>query len=211
MHVVRRRVLPLAAVALSAVVGLTTACTSGHGADPSTIPAPSSTTTTPASPSPSRTGPLTTGALVSPNEKPPILGAAATHHDVAGAIAFVSYYYKALDWSTATTDPYLLVGLGTPQCKSCSTSIQQLIAIRDAGGHITSGRIRLNSISIVTGTFTIHSERVVEVFTDEDAIVVDMPGRPLATNRPAVQKDPTLVFVSWLADKWQVIELGAPS
>jgi Family of unknown function (DUF6318) len=213
MRLVRRRVLPLAAVALSAIVGLTAACTSGHGADPSTIPAPSGTpTTTPTvSPSPSRTGPLTTGVLVSSNEKPPVLSAAARRHDIAGAIAFVTYYYQALDWSTATTDPYLLIGLGAPQCKSCATNIQQLTAIRNAGGHITSGRIRLNSVSIVTGSFTVRSERVVEAFTDEDAIIVDIPGRPIATNRPAIRRDPTLVFVSWLAGKWQVIELGAPS
>lgn len=211
MQAVRRRVLPLAAVALSAAVGLSTACTSSHGADPSTIPAPARTTATTPTTSPSRTGPLTTGVLVVTNERPPILNGAATRHDTAGAIAFVTYYYKALDWSTATTDPYLLIGLGTPQCRSCATNIQQLTAIRTAGGHITSGRIRLDSISIVTNTFTIHSERVMKVLTDEDAIVVDLPGKPLATNRPAVQRDPTLVFVSWLAGKWQVVELGAPS
>ena len=165
---------PLAAVALSAVVGLTTACTSGDGADPSTIPAPSSTTTTPASPSPSRTGPLTTGPNVAPGEKPPVMSTVARQHTAAGALSFAQYYYRAFDWGYATNDPYLVQQISDQNCRACNRYITTLQALARAGGHVQNGRIRVKSARLTTGQFTVNSDYVADVMTDEEAVVCDL-------------------------------------
>ena len=210
MHVVRRRVLPLAAVALSAVVGLTTACTSGHGADPSTIPAPSSTTTTPASPSPSRTGPLTTGPNVAPGEKPPTLPEDATRHTPTGALQFAYYYYDAFDWSIATNDSYLISAISLPTCQACRRFINGLADLHSKGQVLRGGRVSISSASIVTGSFNFKSDYVVKMILDEGSETLEQADGTSATVAAAA-KTTSLVFVSWLTSAWKIVEVAAPS
>jgi Family of unknown function (DUF6318) len=213
MRLVRRRVLPLAAVALSAIVGLTAACTSGHGADPSTIPAPSGTpTTTPTvSPSPIRTGPLTTGPNMSPGEKPPAMSTTARQHTAAGALSFAQYYYRAFDWGYATNDPYLVQQISDQNCKACNRYITTLQALARAGGHVQNGRIRVKSARLTTGQFTVKSDYVADVMTDEEAVVVISPSSAPSTAEPPAMNDESLIFVSWRLTAWKVVEVGGLS
>src|SRR5690348_14210274 len=60
------------------------------------------------SPSPVRTGPLMTGPGVLPGEKPPVEHDLARLHSQAGGYAFATYFVRALSWSIATNDAYLI-------------------------------------------------------------------------------------------------------
>ena len=62
-----------------------------------------------AAPSSSPTSPATTGPNVRPGERPPVMPAAAKQHTQEGALAFATFYIKALDWAIAATDPQLLI------------------------------------------------------------------------------------------------------
>jgi hypothetical protein len=212
MQNVRRRVLPLAAVALSAIVGLTTACTSGHGANPSTIPAPSGTpTTTPTlSPTPTRTGPLTTGPNMSPGENPPTFPTAATAHTATGALQFAYYYYDAFDWSIATNDSYLIPHISLPSCQACRRLINGLADLRSRGQVLHGGRLSISSASIVSGSFNFKSDYVIKVILKEGNETLEQPDGSLATVAPAADTT-SLVFVSWFTDAWKIVEVAAPS
>jgi hypothetical protein len=211
MHVVRRRVLPLAAVALSAVVGLITACTSGHGANPSTIPAPSSTTTTPASPSPSRTGPLTTGPNVAPGEKPPTVPAQLHQHDATGALTVAHYFFQAFDWGYATNDPFLVQQISAPACAACVRYISTLQQLASSGGHIEQGRIRVLSSALVTGSFRFKSDYVAKVTINEQQVIVHSPSSAPSTAEAPLINDASLIFVSWTDAGWRIVAVASPS
>jgi hypothetical protein len=195
---------------------LAAACTGGgrggRDSSPTTTPPPASTTATTAdpSPSPSRTGPLTTGPNVRPGEQPPVLPDAAKEHSPAGALLFAGYYLKALDWSIATNDPYLVEKISAANCSACNRAISGLKSLRGRGGHVVGGRIQVTSAKIVTGTFKIRSELVVEVFANEETVVLVEPSSARTTAR-SVRNDASLVFLSWAADDWKVIDVGAPS
>jgi hypothetical protein len=91
---------------------LVAACDGGGSGHPSRssgpVPSTGSSTAPSLSPSPSRTGPLTTGPGVQPGEKPPVLDAEAKQHTASGALAFAIYYFRAYDWGIATNDAYLV-------------------------------------------------------------------------------------------------------
>ncbi|MDT4975986.1 MAG: hypothetical protein QOG98_1744, partial [Pseudonocardiales bacterium] len=95
-------------VGIVAILAMLAAACGGDGGSPK--PSASAAATSPPTTAPSivATGPLSTGPGVLPGEKPPVLSDAATQHTSAGALNFASYYFTALDWSTATTDPYLV-------------------------------------------------------------------------------------------------------
>jgi hypothetical protein len=201
---VRTRFLLIAAV----VTSLGAACTSGSGNPKHASSTPSVST---ASPTPTRTGPLATGPGVRPGEKPPTLPQAAKQRTPAGALAFAAYYFKALDWSIATTDAYLLRNISSPSCPACRRAITGLTSLRAEHGNVSGGRIRISSAKVVTGTFKVRSDYVVEVFVDEDPVVLIRASAPPTTTAPRATNDPSLVFVSWADSGWKIIEVGAPS
>lgn len=191
---------------------LAVAC-GGHSATPPD-PAPTSNRSSPsatATPTPTRTGPLSTGPGVQPGERPPVLTEDAKQHTPAGALAFANYYFKSLDWSTATTDPYLLKQISSLSCRACTRAINGLDALRAEGGHVRHGRISVVSARLVAGIFKVKSDRVVEVAVNEEPVVLIRPSSPPSTSAPAVTRDVSLVFVSWLSGRWNVLEVGAPS
>jgi hypothetical protein len=192
---------------------LVAACDGGGSGHPSRssgpVPSTGSSTAPSLSPSPSRTGPLTTGPGVQPGEKPPVLDAEAKQHTATGALAFAEYYIKAFDWGTATTDPYLVGQISAPSCSACRRYENQLDDLRRKGGHVEGGRTTLLSDSLVTGSFKIKSDYVVQFKIKEDSIVLVSPSAPPSTSAPA-NTSVSLVFVSWIRGHWQIIEEGAP-
>lgn len=205
------RVRFMAVLAVVAVLGA--ACGGGGHQSPSSGPQPTtgatSTTTSPA-PSPRRTGPLSTGPGVQPGEKPPVLGTAAKQHTPAGALAFAEYYMRALDWSFATNDPYLLKQISSPTCPACDRYIAALDGLAQSE-HLTGSRITIISDRLVTGTFKVKSDAVVEFVLNDEAAVLVKPSAPPTTVAPAVSHDESLVFVSWMSGAWKIVEEGSPS
>jgi hypothetical protein len=197
--------------------GLAGCAGGGEGGGPTPVVSPSvapsvpaAPSTSAASPSPStttRTGPLTTGPGVKPGEKPPVESRFAKQHTEAGALAFAGYYFRALDWSLATTDANLLRGLSEPSCAICTQRIHQLEALRAGGGRVDGYRNALRSTRIVTGRFTVKSDYVVETH------LIQYAGRVVSSSgavedRIDSHKISVYVFVSWRTGSWRVIQIG---
>jgi hypothetical protein len=201
---VRTRFLLIAAV----VTILGAACTSGSGNPKHASSTPSVST---ASPTPTRTGPLTTGLGVRPGEKPPTLPQAAKQHTSAGALRFAEYFVHALDWSFATNDAYLLHQVSSSSCHACARYISSLESLEPTGKKLLGSRITIESERVTSGDFKVRSDFVVEfVLNDQAAVLVDQSG-VRSTVAPGIKHDTSLVFVTWQNAKWTVTEEGAPS
>lgn len=195
------------------------ACGSGGGSSgpPShPTPTPSVSATGPsetvsAAPLPSRTGPLRTGPGVRPGETPPVLSESAKQHTPTGALLFADYFVRALDWSVATNDTYLLAQISAPSCTACQRDINAVVTLRREGAHERGGRTKLISSQLVAGAFKVRADYVVEIVTKDDAIVVVRPEAAPSTVAPAVARDRSFVFVSWHGGRWRVVEEAAPS
>ena len=199
-----RLALLFAAVAL-------TACSSGGAPEPTPTPTPPRTTPTATiQPTPTRTGPLTTGLGVAPGEQPPRLPL-MTDRSANGAYSVGSFFLRALDWSTRTTDAYLLRMISDPSCAGCVRTIRRLDELQRIGSRLEGGRITENSFKTVTGTFKITSDHVYEASVDEAAIVVVTSAGARSTSAPSIHADNSLIFVSWVGSAWKVVGWGAPS
>jgi Family of unknown function (DUF6318) len=174
----------------------------GHPAStPSATAAPTGPATTSASatptPSPTATTPLLTGAAVKPGEVPATEDPHFITDDSGGAIAFAGYFYRALDWSIATTNPNLLRAISAPPCTGCQQYIQKLDRLAAEGGRTESGRLSVSSYAPIDGSF-VQADYVIEVSINQDPnIVVDGSGdretfTPTAT--PAIND----LYVSWV-------------
>lgn len=145
-----------------------------------------------------------------PGEKPPVMDPQAKQHNPAGALTFAEYYIKAFDWGTATSDPYLVSQISAPSCMACRRYIAELDELRSKNGHVEGGRTTVLSDRLVTGSFKAKSDYVVQFKIKEDSVVLVSPSAPPSTTAPA-STSVSLVFVSWVRGRWQIIEEGAPS
>ena len=202
---------PALAVLLAA--GLV-ACGGGGGtSDPSLSPSltmpPSSATPSPTpSSSPLRTGPLTTGAGVAPDEKPPVMNTLAKEHSRLGAVAFAVYFIKALDWSKATSDPYLLQSISSSACVSCKTDINNLIALRAKRGYLRSGRLKIDSSQILQDHADIRADYTIKFVLTQAPVVVVTPAAT-TTQIPTAKTFASYVYVSWIGHRWLTVERAA--
>jgi hypothetical protein len=154
---------------------------------------------------PTPTGPKTTGAGVRPGEKPPVLDPIAKEHSRIGAHEFAVYYIRALDWSKATTDPYLLRQISAPSCAACRTDIDNLSKLEADGGHIKSGRLAINSTETVTGTGAVKADYTVKFDLKQEPVVVVSPTATTTQVRTETNFV-SYVYVSWDQGRWLVIE-----
>ncbi len=67
-----------------------------------------------------------TGAGVSPGEKPPVRSDQSKAHTADGALEFGAYFYRALEWSIATTNSYLLKQISAATCEGCNDYIKTI-------------------------------------------------------------------------------------
>lgn len=159
-----------------------------------------------ATPTPIRTGPLPTGPGVLPGEKPPVEPADAYRDTYSGAFAIGTYFVSALSWSYATTDPYLLQQISSPECGACARFIQRLSTLRRDGGHIEGSRFSLLAIRHVTGHFPIAADYVFEIkLTQAPGRVISPSGSPQVISTVPIS-DTSRVYVSWSGTSWHVVE-----
>ncbi|MDP9116026.1 MAG: DUF6318 family protein [Actinomycetota bacterium] len=196
-------------VLCAAVVGLSGCSGASAGAGGGTPPrTPSVARVSAASPSPTRTGPLTTGPGVRPGESPPVEPVSAAQHTVHGAELSVTYYFEALDWSIATLDPYLLHGLSSPSCGVCTSRIVTITAFASTGIRVIGGRSRVPVVELESQSFRIKADEVFRVVATQDAYeIVDRFGH--VTSSVPAQTSSHAVFVSWVEGRWLVAEIGA--
>jgi hypothetical protein len=154
-------------------------------------------------------GPLLAGPSVRPGEKPPVLRADATQHTPTGALFFGGYYFKAYDWSIATSDTYLLDQVSLSVCSSCQDVIKAIHGVQRKHQVLQGGRIEVVGSQLVVGqTYDIRADEVVKVHTHQDAYTLTSAGHAKTVGKS--EDTSSLVFVAWRAGSWKVVEVTAP-
>jgi hypothetical protein len=191
------------AACLAVIAVVAAGCSRGGSSTATSSPTVRATTPTP---TPSRTGPLTTGAGVLPGEKPPVEPEMAKEHNEEGAFAFAAYFIQALSWSIATTDPYLLNRISAASCAPCKRYVDGLNELRTKGQSQQGGRPSIATVKVATGHFSTDAEHAFEFRLDESAAVI----LPSASRTKTAHKDVrSIVFVSWIDRRWQVVGQAA--
>jgi hypothetical protein len=175
-----------------------------------TSPTPSGSTapTVPTAPAPTSTTPLLTGAAVKPGEKPPPFPTYAEVDNADNALIFAAYFYKAVDWSIATTNPDLLRPISAPSCAQCHRYINQLDGLAAAGGHSEGARLNVERVTVAHGTL-VKSDYVVIVTYDQGVGVVVSPGAAPATYTPTPNPGSSTLYIDWVDGRWQTLEIGS--
>lgn len=198
----RRRLLCLVAVIVMPAAGC------GKSGVPAAKPSPNVPTSAPVrprtSPSPSRTGPLTTGAGVLPGEKPPVEPDLAKQHTVDGAVQFAVYFIRVLSWSVATTDPYLIPKLSAPTCQACKRFVTSLETLRNTG-EVAGGWLDIESMTMTMGHGPAIGDQAIEFGLRETRAVV----RSAPSDPPATAQFKSIVLVSWISNQWLVVSQGS--
>jgi hypothetical protein len=162
-------------------------------------------------PAPTQTGPLLTGPGVSPGEVPPTRSSFSLPHTADGAIAFAAYFYRALDWSIATTDPYLLRQISASTCIGCYKYINAMTTLEHAGGYSVGGRGHATSFALVHGDSRVTAEFTVQVtLVQQSQVVVTSPSAAPTTYSNDGKPETNFLYVSWTNAGWQAIEIGTP-
>jgi hypothetical protein len=201
------------AVALAACGGAAHTSATTPSPTPSAV-GPSSTSgsasSNPSAP-PTQTGPLLTGHGVTPGEVPPTRSSFSLPHTADGALAFAFYFYKALDWSIATTDPYLLRQISATTCVSCYKYINSMSSIERAGGYSSGARGTVTAAELVKGDGRIQAEYTVRVtLTQTTQVVVTSSGAAAVTYSHDATPVTNFLYLRWGASGWQAAEIGTP-
>ena len=186
-----------------AVVLTASACTQD---DPkpnfsSVSPTPTVSSSSPpltAPPSNSYTSNVPSGAI-SPTEP-----STASQKSSDGAFAFVSYYWKQVDWAYSTVNGDLLNGLYSPTCKSCESSRSAINAVRAKGNSLEGGHLTIRSQTLApadadpSAMFAVDTVLSVEPLTELTSSGAKVASYP-ATNYTV------RAFVAWSEDHFLVV------
>lgn len=152
-----------------------------------------------------RTGPLRTGPNVHRGEHPPVPEPSMSTRTPAGALAAAVYFIRAVDWSIATNDGYLVKQLALPSCRACKGYLEQFAELRRTGSVLQDGRWAVTGVSIVNGASPVKSDYVFRVDVDQAGATLFTPGTA-PTRLPAQHGVAYYVFVSWVKGHWRVVE-----
>jgi hypothetical protein len=154
-------------------------------------------------------GPLLAGPGVRPGEKPPVLESYERAHTASAASFVGGYFFQAYDWSVATNDTYLLDQISLKTCHTCQSVIAAIRGFQAKHDIVRGGRITVDSTRLITGqTYAIHADYVVMVHTRQSASTATTVSGDRKSIGSAAVED-SLVFISWLADGWKVVEVTA--
>ena len=199
----RRLAAALAIVAASALSGCGGAGARPHDMSASPVPTTTASHTGPsATPSPVRTGPLTTGPGVLPGEKPPVEHELATVHSQAGGYAFATYFMEALSWSIATNDGWLVDELSSPQCATCKRYLQTIDTLHAKHESQRGGRPIVKSSHRLLGPLPYGAEVAIEYVIDDTAAIL-LPGNTTSHAHPNLH---TVIYLVWSGRGWTVRE-----
>lgn len=192
----RRAALTAAALATGAVsIG---GCT---GEDPAptsaTSPAPTSPSTTSSTTSPSAT------SVAAPVPVKPEFPAAAKKHTDAGAVAFVEYYWAAMNYAWMKPDTKILVDLGAASCKSCANLQDSAVLFADKRQRFAQPPIAVDSIELVYSAG--ENAQVFTMVRRTAASLVDASGKVISTNTPLTLR--RAFKLQWLG-RWEVTAFG---
>jgi hypothetical protein len=124
-----------------------------------------------------------------------------------GAQNFAIYFYRAIDWSLATTDPYLIARVSAADCSGCNAYINRLSALAEAGGHVQGGRILVSGEQLSAGDL-VKSDYVVQVTLAQQPVVVIRPSAAPSTVAGQATGVTNDLYVSWVSGHWVALEIG---
>lgn len=196
-----------------AVVGLVTAallggCDGGEGSSASSSSSSSSSAgvsgsaTSSSVPSSTSSTSSSSSATAYVPVKPQFPAEAKKHTD-AGAVAFVKYYWAAMNFAWTKPDADILLGLGKSSCRSCSNLEDTARLLLRDGQRMDQPPIEVMSAYHV---YTAKSQtQVITKVKRTTASTVDATGKVLKTNSPS---DALRAFRLEWSGSWKVVEIG---
>jgi hypothetical protein len=141
-----------AAVLLTAVVLMGTACTAGQPPPPagqpsSQSPSAPSAVSPSATPTPSASYKPADAAGKAQNVPVPVLPEAARAETKEGLEAFAKYWFELLSYGYETGDVSRLVALTSPACEACENAKRVITGWHSEGRWLVGGRITTPSVS----------------------------------------------------------------
>ena len=127
----------------------------------------------------------------------------ARQNSSAGAFAFVTYYWRQVDWAYSTVDGDALVGLYRPTCRSCESSRSAINAVQQKdhsfrGGHLAIQSQQLGSTDgDPTASFAIDTALSVEPLTELSSDGTKVAAYPASAYT-------VRAFVAWANDHIEV-------
>jgi hypothetical protein len=117
-------------------------------------------------------------------------------NDSGGAISFAGYFYRALDWSIATTNANLLRAISAPTCVYCQDYIRKIDALAASGGHSEGARLIASQFAPGEGTYVPADYAIKVTLTQDPQIIVQSDGAR-ATYAPTVSPTINYLYVTW--------------
>ncbi|MGB2933847.1 MAG: DUF6318 family protein [Nostocoides sp.] len=133
----------------------------------------------------------------------PKFPAAAKKQTGAGAVAFVEYYWAALNYAWTKPDDKILVSLSSKSCSVCDFFEKTAADFVRDGQRLDKDPIRVEAARLVY----VASDQG-QVFTEvsrTDASILDRNGKILTTNTPT---QGARGFILRWNGKWSVVALG---
>ena len=168
-----------------------------------------STASASVSPSPSRTGPLSIGPGVKSGENPPASDA-MHQHNVQAAEDFAAYFYRAVDWSIATMDTYLINQVSDVNCAECQDYTKAIDDLARAGGHYDGGRISVTGLSVVMASSSSPTIEI-DVTVSQTPANAIRPGQLPSPVAFGTSRTASRVYVAWIGEQWRVTKIGLAS
>jgi hypothetical protein len=128
--------------------------------------------------------------------------------DSGRAIAFAGYFFRALDWSIATTNANLLRAISAPSCSGCQEYIQQLDRFAATGKH-SIARLSVSAYAPVTGHLE-KADLVIQVTVSQQPDVLVNADGSSETNGPALVGSILYLYMDWQNGSFVALDLSHP-
>ena len=118
-----------------------------------------------------------------------------------------AYYFRALDWSIATNDAWLVRSIGLASCSACRRVSRGIAELRRLDETELDGRIRVRSAVVDLADYELRYDVAVRVIYDEEAVRLRTSDGRVQTTQPSVTHAFGHVFLKWRAGGWRVVEV----
>jgi Family of unknown function (DUF6318) len=180
---------------LCALVVFTAAC-NGEPNEPSTLPDVTPTATAP-SPTPNPT----------PTVEPPVEPPNAHDYSEEGVEAFTRYAIDVINYAYQTNDVTYLEQIMTPDCQTCSNTIERLSTIGAAGGRVEGGQMIASEISVVGPAEGIQTSAGVDLVVTGSK-TIDSAGE--VRNSESDRQRYYIFNLTWEEQAWKLDEILRP-
>jgi len=168
-------------------------CSGGAGAGASSSPGTGSPPTPTAAPA-------TTATATAAPKTDPNIPAVARAHTLAGAEAFVRYYFEQLNVALATPKAGLVSALSVPTCKTCTAYEGIAVDLASKGQHYRGDAIAVKTVG------SIGESEVLVIGEQSSGSVIDIKGN-VVKSRTQEQRSKFVLTVPWSDEGWRIHEI----